>query len=268
MSTVARDLLGQPISSSSTLRFTTLMDRSVRNVVTEGTLGAMVDVPAGSLAADGYVLAGPAPAMVSDATRKLIANTGDALRNPVGAAEDLKMYDAAGAAQAFSSPVTVTLPFSDLDADGMVDGPMPVRVRTLSVYWLDEAKSVWHRLPSSRVDVYASSGTVSAETSHFTVFAAIGQADTDLSTAHAFPNPFVGGAGASAVTFTGLGQITTVRIYTTSGRLVREINAAPGAGVVDWDLKNDDGEFVASGLYLYRITSGDSTATGKLGVVR
>lgn len=268
VSTGARDLLNQPVSSSSTLRFTTLMDRSVRNVVTEGTLGALVDVPAGALAADGYALGGSAPLMTTDATRKLIANTGDSLRSPVlGSMEDLKMYDGAGALQAFSAPVTVTLSYPDLNADGIVDGTTPpVRARTLAVYWLDEAKSVWHRLPSSRVD--AAAGTVSADTGHFTTFAAIGQADTDLSGAHAFPNPFVGGGAATAVTFTGLGQISTIRLFTTSGRLVREINVPAGAGVADWDLKNDDGEPVASGLYLYRITSGGSTATGKLGVVR
>lgn len=267
VTTGAVDLLGQPIPASSTLRFTTLMDRSVHNRVTEGTLAAVVDVPAGALGADGFLVGSSPPSGTSAATRKLIDNTGDALRSPVdGGMEDLKMFDAAGAPLAFKSPVTVTLPYPDADDDGIVDGTEPpVKAKTLAVYWLDRSKAVWHRLPSSRVDT--SSRTVSAETAHFTTFAGIGQADTDLSGAHAFPNPFLGGT-PETVTFTGLGQISTIRLYTTSGRLVREIHPPVGAGVVDWDLKNQDGEPVASGLYLYRITSGDSTLTGKLGVVR
>jgi hypothetical protein len=189
---------------------------------------------------------------------------------PVGTIVDLKAYDGGGALQApgFRTPATVTIPYADAGGDGIVDGTSPpVKASTLSIYWLDEARNVWHRLPSSRVD--AAARTVSAETPHFTVFAAMGQGETDLSDAHAFPNPVVLGPGVPpVVTFTGLGQITTVRIYTVTGRLVRELNAPVGAGTVDWDLKNASGEAVAAGLYLYRITSGDSTATGKIGVVR
>jgi hypothetical protein len=268
VSTTAQDLLGQPLPSSATLRFTTLLDHAVDNVAADPATGASVDIPAMGLAGDGYIVASAAAAGASEATQKLVGNTGDPLRTPVGSGADLEVFNSSGAPQSLSSPVTVTLPYADADGDGLVDGTSPpVKAKTLSIYWLDEARNVWHRLPSSRVD--AAARTVSAETAHFTTFANIGQGQTDLSAAHAFPNPYVAGPGAPAgVTFSGLGDVTTVRLYTSTGRLVRELAAPVGAGQVDWNLLNQDGEAVAPGLYLYRITSGDAVVTGKIGVVK
>ncbi len=59
---------------------------------------------------------------------------------------------------------------------------------------------------------------------------------------------------------------STVKIFTVSGHLVRTLNA-PAGGVV-WDLTNDSGDRVASGLYIYLITSDGSTTRGKLAIIR
>ena len=64
----------------------------------------------------------------------------------------------------------------------------------------------------------------------------------------------------------------TVRIYTTSGALVRTLNVGhQPAGIyqhrsraVHWDGKNAVGESVASGIYLYTFTAGNFTATRKM----
>ena len=67
---------------------------------------------------------------------------------------------------------------------------------------------------------------------------------------------------------------TTVRlsgieaaIYTMSGKLVRKISGQPGVTAVEWDGKNEDGEQVIRGIYLYRITGADGNMTeGKIAI--
>lgn len=268
VSTAAADPLGQSIPSSSVLRFTTLMDRTVRNVVTEGTLGAVVDVPAGALSVNGYITGAAAPpAAAAAATQKLIANTGDALRAPVsGSMTALEAFDAAGAPLVFAAPVIVTFNYPDATGDGVVDGTSPpVKAKTLRVHWLDERTNTWQRLPSSAVD--ATGRQVSARAPHFTAFALIGAASTELTDAHAFPNPWTPESGAP-VTFSGLGDITTIRIFTPQGSLIKEWTVSDGSGQSTWDARGDDGAPAASGLYVYKITSGGNVVTGKLVVVR
>jgi hypothetical protein len=263
------DLNGAPSTGTLTQQFTTFMDRSEENLWAKGD--ARVVFSPLALASDGYVQEGAAPAAsVATATRKLQTNLGgDPFASPVGTVASLTAYDQAGVTQAgtFGAPVEVSLSYPDADDDGVVNGTNPpVRAKTLAVHWLDEERNVWFRLPSSRVDT--SSHRVSARAPHFTAFALIGQAETDLSGAHAFPNPFRAGSGADKITFTRLGSITTVRIYTMWGQLVREITASDGLGAIDWDVKNQSGEAAASGLYLYKITSGGETKTGHVAVLR
>ena len=64
----------------------------------------------------------------------------------------------------------------------------------------------------------------------------------------------------------------TIRIYTPSGKLVRSLS--PGkmsAGdyssqsqAIHWDGRNDNGEAVSSGVYLYTINAGNFSATRKM----
>jgi hypothetical protein len=264
VSTGAADLLGLNPGSSTTLRFTTLMDRSVRNVVSDGAGGAVIDVPAGDLPADGYISLDASPAVASQATQKLLEDTGDALRAPLsGSLVALTARDAAGGAQAFSQPVEVSLPYADADDDGVVDGTSPpVRAKSLAVHWLDETHGLWVRLPSS-VDPAAK--TVTARAAHFTTFAAIGQADADLSQARAFPVPWRPSTGP--LTFTSVGQSGSIRIYTPNGALVREIPVGP-SGQETWDGTNEGGNKVVSGVYLFRVQGAGAEKRGKLVVIR
>jgi hypothetical protein len=264
VATSATDAGGKPMASSSTLRFVTMMDHAVRNVVTEGTGGAAVDVPAMALASDGYISGTAVPAgQAAAATQKLVSNTGDALRTPVAAGSAaLEVLDAFGAPQSFSAPVTVTLPYADAaPADGVVDGTQ-VRADTLAVYWLDEAHGLWVRLPSS---VDAVTRTVSARAAHFTAFAVIGQASSPLSTARAFPVPWRPGAGD--ITFTDVGQSGTIEIFTPDGAPVKSLPIGT-SGQEPWDGRNDAGRPVATGVYFYRVSGGGVQQRGKLVVIR
>ena len=58
-----------------------------------------------------------------------------------------------------------------------------------------------------------------------------------------------------------------MKIFTVSGHKVKELSA-PG-GSMTWDLTNDNGRTVASGLYFYLITdSQGDKVRGKLAVIK
>lgn len=80
------------------------------------------------------------------------------------------------------------------------------------------------------------------------------------------PNPFSLSEG-SVVFAPGAQQLKEVKIFTVSGIIVKTLKA--GAGNITWDGRNDNGQKVARGVYLYKITytTGDS-AIGKLAIVR
>lgn len=88
-------------------------------------------------------------------------------------------------------------------------------------------------------------------------------ATDDLDNVRAYPNPFVIRYGDETVRFDYAG-LAEVRIFTLAGELVREI---PINGV--WDGRNAAGKRVASGVYIFVLTTPDGdTGRGKILLVR
>jgi hypothetical protein len=86
----------------------------------------------------------------------------------------------------------------------------------------------------------------------------------DLSAAHSYPVPFKPYEGHRTIKFTKLTNIATIRIYTLSGELVKTIEKQQdGLDEVEWNVKNDAGEDVFSGVYIYTITAGDAIISPK-----
>lgn len=92
----------------------------------------------------------------------------------------------------------------------------------------------------------------------------IGAPAKDLSEVVPFPNPLVIETGTELLTFDRLPYQTAVRIFTVAGDLVKEIKSGN-----QWDGRNQGGELVASGIYLFQVQdpSGKS-AVGKIAVIR
>jgi parallel beta-helix repeat protein len=70
--------------------------------------------------------------------------------------------------------------------------------------------------------------------------------------ARAYPSPFRPGDGATGIMFDRIPPETDVRIFTMDGQRVKNLTA-DGDGRVQWDLTNDNGNPVSSGVYLTSI---------------
>ena len=118
--------------------------------------------------------------------------------------------------------------------------------------------------------------TVRNVTSETGVPIRFGQGDTaalifsspDLANIFAYPNPYRSDSGQDFVTIAGLTSEAKVRIMTTSGRIIRTLEETDGNGGVTWDLKDESGSQVSSGVYIFYVVGEGEKATGKLAVVR
>jgi hypothetical protein len=91
-----------------------------------------------------------------------------------------------------------------------------------------------------------------------------------LGNTRVYPNPWRvdrDAATTKGVTFDLLTLTAQVRIFDIAGHHVRSLT--PSAGTATWDLKNDAGQDVASGIYLYLLTDNNGgKASGKLVIIR
>jgi len=90
-----------------------------------------------------------------------------------------------------------------------------------------------------------------------------------------YPNPYYGFHELEAsrsnkfVSFNHLPQTATIKIYSLGGTLVRQLDKTDdGTQFLDWNLKNQYGYPVASGLYIVRIESGGNEKVLKLALVQ
>lgn len=97
------------------------------------------------------------------------------------------------------------------------------------------------------------------------------QAAADLSQTHAFPVPFRPSLGHDKITFTDLPPAVEITIFTLNGERIRRLNKNNSEPTLVWNpVRNENGERVGSGLYLFLIRdlSTDEKKLGKLIVIR
>jgi flagellar hook assembly protein FlgD len=87
-----------------------------------------------------------------------------------------------------------------------------------------------------------------------------------------YPNPFNPSTTISFdVAGTDTKQPVTLSIYDVRGRRVRRlINSEldPGSHKIHWDGRNDRGQSVASGIYLYTLKAGEERFTRKMTILK
>lgn len=98
-----------------------------------------------------------------------------------------------------------------------------------------------------------------------------------LATVHTVPDPYYVTSSLETsslqkrLQFVNLPQQAVIRIFTTSGVLVAAIqhNSAAGSSTAEWDLRNRNNQFVASGVYFYHVETPDGNEkVGKFTVVQ
>jgi len=143
----------------------------------------------------------------------------------------------------------------------------------LRIFELRENKWI---LVEGKQSVDVVNNRVTAEVEHLSVFR-IGLYAPTLTNFKVYPNPFkdndgvkengeLGESGYDYIVFEG---VTNVEIYTIAGELVRKSDEMKDSNLWKWDLRNDSGRLVGSGIYIYVVK--DSTGrslVGKLGVIR
>ncbi len=93
----------------------------------------------------------------------------------------------------------------------------------------------------------------------------------DLSRVVVYPNPWreEQAHGRKYVSFIRVTPNASLTIYTLEGRKLRTLTNTEGAGRMVWDLRNEQGEPVAVGIYVYQITDTAGHRTkGKIAILR
>ena len=90
----------------------------------------------------------------------------------------------------------------------------------------------------------------------------------NLENVFTYPNPFRPDLGVNGITFANLTRQAEIQIFTSQGIKVKNLQETNGDGGIEWDLLNTDGQPVSSGIYIYRVKSGDNSVMGKLAIVR
>lgn len=100
------------------------------------------------------------------------------------------------------------------------------------------------------------------------VMAAVTLIPSDLSGVRIMPNPWRSDRHAGGpVRFDPITTRSTVKLFTVSGHWIRTLMS--NGPSLNWDLANDHGERVASGIYLYVLTTDDGAKkTGQIIVIQ
>jgi hypothetical protein len=84
---------------------------------------------------------------------------------------------------------------------------------------------------------------------------------------HPYPNPFRTSEGHTNITFTNLPPESRLIVATVSGSIVRRVDGIGPENWI-WDVRNDNGGELASGVYLYVVEYRNGSSRDKLMVIR
>lgn len=267
------DINGEPVSGASTVYFSVRMDYQTPNTAASVYDSRVrVIIPANAYSEDFFL------ALSTNAQRPGIVMANSKLAAQPGSPEFLNMvgvtpYDASGNLLQPNSACVVTLPYPDANGDGILEGYGAwVKPSNLAIWLMDEDRDLWVKQTGAVLNT--SSRTVSLPVSHFSSYGLLAIPDQDMSPVFAYPVPFRPNAGnparygtwAQGIRFTNLPGYGTIKIYTISGQLVRELPV--DAVTESWDIKNSGGGIVSSGVYIWEATAGSGRKTGKLVVIK
>ncbi|PJB30187.1 hypothetical protein CO110_01655 [Candidatus Desantisbacteria bacterium CG_4_9_14_3_um_filter_40_11] len=142
---------------------------------------------------------------------------------------------------------------------------MEDRAKGLRIFWMNPDTKKWE-LVGGIVDT--TNHTVTVEVTHLSIFRVAILVRIPPQNIIVYPNPTKEGW----ITFTRLTERVSVRIFNMAGELVygEQEHTANDKAEWTWDCKNNDGEKVASGVYIYTIQDSVSghIEQGRFGVIK
>ncbi|MBI5625432.1 MAG: fibronectin type III domain-containing protein [Elusimicrobia bacterium] len=288
-----------PVVSTVTMAIGGVSTEPVTNAVDETVLAGdgqtTVEIPAGTVypgeLTSGSIAVGTAPlagTLTASATSLVTANTslGPGQNLVLASVREFVFYDPAGSSVGgnFSGDVTISLPYPDVDSDGIVDGTSPpLDVASMEVYTLDESLSRWTLVGRPVVDTAAKTASIGVR--HFSLYAVGGAASSiGFDELRVYPNPFKPGsanpnegrpcgqnscAAGQGITFDNLPADVSITIYDLAGTEIDAMRTFNSGGVVRWDGRNKNGADAATGGYFAVIESpGRKIVVWKLAIIR
>lgn len=162
---------------------------------------------------------------------------------------------------------TITLPYNDMNGNGIVYNTHPlIKERHLKIGEL--AGGRWRAIGDSVV--YPDNDTVSGKVNQLSAYALLGisQLGANLSRAHPYPVPFRANRN-KLIIFTGLPGNVEIKIYDIAGDLVTTLKEQDMDGEFEWNVTNDNGDKVCSGVYIYLMKDEQGKKkTGRLVIIR
>ncbi|HAH31465.1 MAG TPA: hypothetical protein DCL44_04020, partial [Elusimicrobia bacterium] len=256
------------VTSSGSFSLDTGVDFSAVSAVVRNNDGSSADIPLGAYNGKLYVkiaVSGNSSSGKADALPVL----GAIGAVPLHINREFTARTGANAeVSSFLKDISVSIPYPDSDNNGVVDGTT-VKDTDLRMFYIDERFSQWVVLPDS--EVLPSENRVVGKTRHFTIFGLFSWfgSFTSAKGVIAYPNPcdmkkdklLLDGI---PVSFTA----AKVYIYNIAGELVRTLTEGNGVDQATkkstWDGRNENGQKVASGTYLFLIKD----AKSRKGLVR
>jgi hypothetical protein len=165
----------------------------------------------------------------------------------------------------FTSAIEIKMPYAKTDIGDMDE-------TSLRIFFYDDINGKYIIVPGAQE---INNGKVVANTPHFSTFRIIGTyLTTSLSNVIGYPSPFKPAtAFAGKFKVINLPQDAEMSVYTIAGEKVKTLEETdmqfPNTGYVEWDGKNESGETVAKGVYLYLLKCPDgSKKSGKIGLIK
>ncbi|MDI6642305.1 MAG: hypothetical protein QME68_08370, partial [Elusimicrobiota bacterium] len=258
------DLLGQSISAS--FEFVTIYDLNIENKIVPNTTSYVeISIPTGASKQKGYII-------VSEDSQKTEVNTANSKLTsdyvPLKIVQIDLYNEQDNKINVFEKYFTITIGYSDKDNDGF-----GIKTETLSIWYLDEVRRAWMKLPTT-IDKIRK--VLIAKTKHLGVFTIIGMLNYSTIDVQVYPVPWVPEDGKSltgtlqeGISFINLPVEGELSIYTITGELVKKIEFKDNyEGKRTWYGENQEGNKVASGVYLWIVKSPKDKKTGKLIVIR
>ncbi|MCD6574669.1 hypothetical protein J7K97_03200, partial [Candidatus Aerophobetes bacterium] len=136
--------------------------------------------------------------------------------------------------------------------------------------WSSDTQVTYPELPQGRYTFYA---RAKDETGSYPPKDNPATASFSFTTRYAlivYPNPWYNTKHQGLpIVFSGVLPGSKIKIYTLSVEKVKELDVREGMYEVNWDLCNEQGEFVGRGIYLYIALFPDGTKkTGKIAVIK